>query len=284
MRTLLLSAALGLAAMGPAWAQTVTAAQDSRRDLAALGKTGPDTAPETRTRPIIDRQTGKVIEQPEGVGYGWDYMPGDHWTKGLVPSVLLEEGTPRPGKSVVAIDEPGPLDQLISSARPFRLPRAMTQLPAFDPAAGFEEAEFLAVAQFLAEFGIGDIGGERLHLDMTGYRLAISADLFRDRAGQSKAGKRDRLGFIPYFAQAILDPDEVWLQVRESPLGGLAVGRTFVRAGEIDGTPEGLLVGFDLAGKWWMPQTAYPASTRKGPDIGALKTRRSEKLLWKRKG
>lgn len=253
-----------------------------RRDLDVLGKTGPDEAPATVTRPIVDRQTGRKIDQPDGVGYGWDYMPGDHWTRGLVPSVLMDEGRPRAGKSVVAIDEPGPVEELVTAARAF-LPPPRSQTQAFDPAAGFDEDAFPAITSFLGQFGIDDIDGERLYSDVAGHRLTISADLFRDRAGQSKAGKRDRLGFVPYFAQAIIDPDEVWLQVRESPLGGLVVGRTYVRAGEIDGVPQGLLVGFDLAGNWWTPQTAYPASTRKGPDITALKSRRSGKLIWKRR-
>lgn len=54
----------------------------SRRDLARLGKSGPDTAPEPLMEAIIHPVTGQLVEHEQGVGYGWDYMPGDRWTAG----------------------------------------------------------------------------------------------------------------------------------------------------------------------------------------------------------
>ena len=254
----------------------------SERDLKRLNKTGPDTAPETKTRPVVDRQTGKVIDQPEGVGYGWDYMPGDHWTRGLVPSVLVGEGQPRAGHSVVAIDVPGPLSMLTQNVR------ALTPLPAIPDAAnedrgGFDNTAHEAVSQFLAQFGIRDLEGETLFQDVAGHLVAVSADLFRDRTGQPKVEKRGRLAIVPYAAQAIIDPDEIWLQVRSDQAGRLSVARTYIRVAEIDGVLQGIVAGFELAGKWWEPITVYIAGRPKGPDVRALNSRRSGKLLWKRK-
>lgn len=51
----------------------------SRRDLARLGKDGPDQAPEPLYEAVIHPVTGQLVEQEQGVGFGWDYMPGESW-------------------------------------------------------------------------------------------------------------------------------------------------------------------------------------------------------------
>lgn len=51
----------------------------SRRDLARMGKDGPDTAPEPQMEAVIDPDTGKLVEREQGLGHGWDYMPGHRW-------------------------------------------------------------------------------------------------------------------------------------------------------------------------------------------------------------
>lgn len=51
----------------------------SRRDLARMGRDGPDTAPEPLMEAVLDPVTGKLVEREQGVGDGWDYMPGQRW-------------------------------------------------------------------------------------------------------------------------------------------------------------------------------------------------------------
>lgn len=51
----------------------------SRRDLARMGKEGPDKAPEPLMEAVIDPDTGKLVEREQGLGHGWDYMPGQRW-------------------------------------------------------------------------------------------------------------------------------------------------------------------------------------------------------------
>lgn len=48
----------------------------SRRDLARLGKSGPDTPPDDGTWEHVHPETGEVTEVPNGVQYGFDYAPG----------------------------------------------------------------------------------------------------------------------------------------------------------------------------------------------------------------
>lgn len=46
------------------------------RQLAAMGKTGPDTPPNDGTYDYTVPSTGEVVTLPKGVQYGWDYAPG----------------------------------------------------------------------------------------------------------------------------------------------------------------------------------------------------------------
>jgi hypothetical protein len=96
----------------------------SKRDLARLGKSGPDVAPKDALMPVIDKFTGKMVMQPRGIGQGWDYMPGDLWERGLVPSALLGDerakiASPPDRRNLVAIDKAEPIADLVARARPF---------------------------------------------------------------------------------------------------------------------------------------------------------------------
>lgn len=51
----------------------------SERDLARIGKSGPDKAPSSPVRRIRDRVTGRVSEVPAGIDPGWQYNPGRAW-------------------------------------------------------------------------------------------------------------------------------------------------------------------------------------------------------------
>jgi hypothetical protein len=75
-----------------------------RRELARLGKDGPDTAPPIETRPWVNKHTGETHQVPVGIDPGFDYNVGKAW-QGPVPhdtSVLKPGGDafePAPQKS-----------------------------------------------------------------------------------------------------------------------------------------------------------------------------------------
>ncbi|GAA0311640.1 phage portal protein family protein [Rhodovulum strictum] len=248
----------------------------SERDLRKLGKTGPDTAPMDALVPVIDRATGQMVMKPTGIGAGWDYMPGDRWERGLVPSALIAEaGGLSAGRQLVQIDSPAPLDDLVAAARPFDAPLLDGDL---DPDA--------MIAAFLEMFG-AEPGRAVLHVDQAGGRMPVSDELFRDsRTGRLKVGKRDRGRFLLWLAETLLDPDEIWMGVVEKldPDTGLVrdvvVDRRFIRT---DGT-HGLLVVFESGTRPWDAVTAYDTTDAKGrPSLGLWDRRRGGKLLWKRK-
>lgn len=250
----------------------------SERDLKRLGKTGPDTAPEIRLRPHTHKASGQTVMLPEGIGFGWDHMPGDLWERGLVPSRLLDEagGQLSAGRHLVRIDEPEPLADLLADARPFSL-SAMQAVDHLKGLADPSPEEF--VRAFLNPFGARP-GQAALFTDVSGFRIPISDQLFRDRAGDWKVAKRGREEHLPLLAEALRDPDEIWLGLVEKE-GELVVDRRYIRA-----APDlGLLVVFEMGRRWWEGITGYQTTKKGGkrPDLGLLDRRRGGKLIWKRK-
>ncbi len=248
----------------------------SRRDLQRLGKTGPDEAPKDAFLPVIDRSTGQMVMQPQGIGMGWDYMPGDLWERGLVPSALIEEagGLITSGRHAVSIDTPVPIEDLISAAQPFSAVPLAGELP---------DEEYLR--GFLAPFG-ADVGRAVLFEDRAGTKIPISDAMFRQRDGTLKIGKRERARLTPLLAETIIDPDEIWIGVasKRDPVNPdqeeLILDRRYIRVDK----ETGLIVVFEVGRKWWEEITAYATTDRKGnPDLGLLDRRRGGKLVWKRK-
>lgn len=251
----------------------------SRRDLARMGKQGPDQAPALKRRPYTHKASGETVQLPEGVGYGWDYMPGDHWERGLVPSRLLDDPGNTGGlggaggRDLVSIDIPEPMPDLLQKSRPFLAQPLAEGLPSED-----------YVRAFLEPFG-ATLGKSVLWEDRAGTRIPISEELFRARDGSWKLHKRGRDIYAPLFAEAIIDPDEVWLGLRTKELDGFpgyedwAITRRYIRA-----DPQtGVYAVFDLGRRWWEATTVFAPRNRSKPDFNYLHRQRAGKLLWKRK-
>ncbi|MBB4954385.1 hypothetical protein H4S14_004150 [Agrobacterium vitis] len=247
----------------------------SLRDLKRMGKDGPDPSPEILTEPMLDPITGQLIEQPQGVGYGWDYAPGDVWERGLVPSNLMGQGkvlidNPR---MAVEIDVPEPLEELLKKAKPFKAKELPEGLPPED-----------YVRAFLEPFG-GDIGKAVLFEDKAGTKVPISDQLFRDRKGALKVMKGDRASITSLLAEALMDPDEIWLGVskKRDPVdretGELIVDRRYIRADR----KNGLMIVFEIGERLWEAITAYNTTKPNGDaDLRSLDNRRGGKLIYKR--
>ncbi|SDW33827.1 PBECR2 nuclease fold domain-containing protein [Paracoccus sanguinis] len=256
----------------------------SQRNLEALGKSGPDAAPPSRTVLKPDPRGG-FAAVPEGIGFGWDYMPGELWQRGLVPSAA-----PPPG--VIAYDEdtgpPLPLDDLLAAGRDFK----------GKPAAPGAEEE--AIAAFLKRFGIGP-GGVAWHQDQAGNVIPISEDLFRQRDGTGKEAKRARGPFTEMVAETIREPDEIWLGVsyKASPSDARDVSRKnkhgewfldlrYIRVGRVtdltgDVTQIAQTAIFQMGNRTWEAATAFVPDRNKVPSPRGIKTKRYGRLLWKRK-
>ena len=144
---------------------------------------------------------------PDGVGYGWDYAPGDKWERGLVPSALIDEagGLTHSGRHLVQIDKPRPMEELLVLSKPF---------VAKPLQGGLSDEDY--VRGFLKPFG-ADIGQAVLWEDKAGAKIPISEQFFQDRSGMWKVNKRDRGRLTPLMAEALMDPDEIWLGIAAKP-------------------------------------------------------------------
>lgn len=250
----------------------------SRGDLKRLGKNGPDQAPEIKRRSYRHRSTGETVMLPEGVGFGWDYMPGNLWERGLVPSALMEDALAVPtadpkGHHLVAIDTPEPIADLLANARPFTSQILPRDLPPED-----------YVSAFLKPFG-AEVGQAVLWADAAGMLMPISDELFRDRSGAWKTGKRGHGDHAALLAEAITDPDEIWLGVREVETDLFPgyreqmVTRRYIRV-----DPDtALFVMFEVGRRTWQAITGYASYNRAKPDYRHIDKQRVGKLLWKRK-
>ena len=249
----------------------------SEADLRRLGKSGPDTAPPIVRTPYLHEGSGVTYDLPEGTGYGWDYMPGDLWERGLVPSALIDEaGGLSAGRHKVEIDQPEPVADLAATARPFTAQLLKEGLTDEDYARAF-----------LKPFG-ADIGKAVLFTDRAGMRMPIADTMLTNARGEWKATKRGRGVYMALLAETLMDPDEIWLGVAEKPVypdrkdgpTELLVDRRYIRT-----TPDtGLITVFEMGRSWWEGVTVYPTTDKKGGgSLGLLHNRRGGKLLWKRK-
>lgn len=248
----------------------------SDEQLKRKGKTGPDQAPPMNLKPYTHDASGETVMLPEGIGYGWNHMPGDLWERGLVPSALLDEagGVISAGRHLAQVDTPEPLTDLLAKAKPFTAAVLPEGLPIED-----------YVRAFLGPFG-ADIGRAVLWEDAAGTRIPISEEFFRARSGAWKIEKRGRAGLTPLMAEALLDPDEVWIGVASKTdpidpnLSELLVDRRYIRA-----APDlGIIIVMEIGRRWWEPITIYQPTKKNGkPDLRLLDARRGGKLLWKRK-
>ena len=78
----------------------------SERELRALGKTGPDQAPDLGAYEDTDPRTGQPETRYPGIDRGWEYNVGQEWLSGVVPKELRRPLPPLDPSSQLAADLP----------------------------------------------------------------------------------------------------------------------------------------------------------------------------------
>ncbi|MGX5880891.1 minor capsid protein, partial [Burkholderia gladioli] len=125
-----------------------------------------------------------------------------------------------------------------------------------------ESPQFYADA-FMRKFGAA-VGKPATYTDVTGERLQINEWLFQDGAGHWKADKFDRGPFMALLADAVADPDEVWLAWQQ--LDGIwSLRRRYIRALETEDGDWGLAI-FEQGQDGWTGVTAFPAKVGKSEE------------------
>lgn len=237
----------------------------SRREMKAEGLE-PDESPTVTTRPVRDPKTGGIVQVPNGIDFGWDHAPGRDWSRGLVPRELQRPLDPPVGPRL-----PLKLPPLADIARPFNAPR----LPE-------GENEAFYVQAFLDAFGAAP-GRPVMFRDASGHAIPISDDLFRRRDGSLKLTKRGRHADMARLAEAIKDPDEIWIDWALDPVtGSIRLVRRYIRS-----TGDGLGFSvFEWSQSGWYGVTTFEPQrgSNNRPNPGYIERHRTGALLYRWKG
>lgn len=234
----------------------------SERDLRALGKSGPDEAPDLTPYRDTDPRTGQPEMRIPGIDRGWEYNVGQEWQHGLVPVELQQ-----------------PL-------KPFGTDMTPKQLPPMPKATPVPKEDLLSpdleperyVEAFMARFGRqSDEAG--YHRDVSGGIITIGRSLFEQRTQDGtvvglKSGKRGRGQFAVLLADAILQPDEIWVDWAEVK-SGIVLRRAYLKRVILDGG-RSLFIRFEWTKAGWVAITGFDT------DDNYLENYRKGALLYRK--
>jgi len=230
------------------------------RDLKRLGKSGPDEAPKVQW---VARQIGqnspigpRVVKVPEGIDPGFDYVPGKARLQSQIPPERPEP--PMPGSAG-------------GHGLPNRRPAADDALPAPRKASAKDllapglTPQAYALA-FLQRLG-ASIDKPTVFEDVTGERLVIGKELFQKPDGAWKADKQNRGRYMPLLADALQNPDEIWVRMEWNYAQKKAVvRRRYIAQFEVEGQKTPALIVFDSGSDGWSGVTAFQGTSQHADD------------------
>jgi len=141
-----------------------------------------------------------------------------------------------------------------------------------------QDAEFYG-QRFLQRFG-ADIGRGVLHRDKAGQAVVISDQLFRNADGAWKVLKFGRAVDVERLAEAIHDPDEIWVDWVDMPDGSRRLVRRYLRWDSETSTYS----TFNWTSGAWFGATSFsPTKGRRNrPDVKYLERHRRGALIFRR--
>lgn len=229
----------------------------SARDVERQGlKIGP--APEIEWE---DRVIGKnspegprTVRVPKGIDPGFEYAPGRSRLSDAVPPMRAHDPLPELGSKPASAHGAG---------LPNRRPSAPLPPPRSVPASQllpFGLTDDAYVDRFLDEFGAKQ-SAPTLFKDVTGDAVVIGRDMFTvKRTGQLKVQKRGREQTLLLVAQALREPDEVWVRLEWMyALQKAVVRRRYLARFEVEGKAAPALAVFDVGDDGWDGVTGFVA-------------------------
>lgn len=242
------------------WGCQCTVRGRSKRDLADMGKSGPDTAPPVEMQPVTigQRSPGgpRVVETPAGIDPGFGYAPGqDAWLREQATRALQTEQA-----QTTARWEPLLQTTAEDLGRPTRIPFAPAPVPLGEP---------LQTAEQVTETLRGLLGGGARVFDVHGLPVLVDADVLGGHIDPNRAE------YLPLLIDTLADPFEVWIQMERDA----ATGRTRTRARIIKGYDLGngriLLLVADQQDQTFVGWTVVPTSK-----LGYANKQRQGMLWW----
>lgn len=246
------------------WMCRCTVEQLSDRDLKRYGyaPTPDDQVPpiEMEDRVVKTPDGEEIWPTPKGIDTGFGHNVGRSWLSGTAPRQLQEPLRP------FGAPAPAPKSLPPLPARPSKAKLLPDDLP---------DEEY--IRRFLKAFG-GTPGKPVTFRDAAGHAVAVGEEVFRAWPGGPllKLAKRDRHRYLLLVAEALLDPDEIWLDwadVKGKPF----LRRRYLRRADVDGA-EGALAVLEWSSAGWHGRTVLQA------DANYIDNQRRGALLWRRGG
>lgn len=220
--------------------------------------------PSTETTQWVNPRTGEVRDVPVGIDPGFDYHPGKAALRPLIPPPL---DTPPAGAAA-------------HHAVPPVLPSTQRGAPLLPP--GLTDQEYAAA--FLARFG-ATVDSPAIYRDVLDEPLVMGKELFQDGRGEWKANKQGRGRYLLLLAEAITDPDEIWLhweEMRANP-GRWLLRRRYIKAFDLGDAQFGLAM-FEWGRYGWRGATIFaPTQATDDARRAYIEKQRAGELIYQRK-
>lgn len=198
----------------------------------------------------------RTVRVPKGIDPGFEYAPGRSRLTDAVPTVRAHDPLPE-------------LDTKPSSAHGAGLPNRRAVAPLPTPRAvsadrllpaGLPDHDY--VDRFLGEFGATRTV-PALFKDVTGDAVVIGPEMFiTKRTGQLKVQKRGREETLLLVAQALREPDEVWVRLEWIYAQQKAVvRRRYLASFDVAGKAAPALAVFEVGSDGWASVTGFVADT-----------------------
>ncbi|TQL73078.1 PBECR2 nuclease fold domain-containing protein [Delftia sp. HK171] len=228
------------------------------RDLQRLGKSGPDQAPAVK---LVERTIGQrspqgpqLVRVPQGIDPGFEYAPGSARLRTAIPPERPEP--PVPG-SAGGHGLPN-----LRPAEPLPTPRPVS--PDVLLPKGLAPEAY--VRGFLEPLG-ATLEQSAIVRDVIGERLVVGKELFQTAQGEWKVLKLGREQFLPLLAQALQDPDEVWVRLEWMyALQKAVVRRRYIARFAVEGQEVPALVVFERGDDGWAGVTAFQGAAQTADD------------------
>jgi hypothetical protein len=232
----------------------------TRRELQASGKQGPDQAPPLEMREVtLNTSAGPhKIAVPKGIDPGWGYNVGDAAYGTRPPSDVLAAATANQDKWTRL------------TQGDWRSEGRLERLPVDQPKA--ERGPTMTDRTLIAAAIERAIGGKEMAL-----ALPNGASVFIDAKALADHIDPRRAAFIPFLAELIADPAEIWLTFQQHNVTGQVAMRTRVLKLIDLGHDQGLVLVLDAGGGMLQGVTFIPTERP-----AYVQNQRVGKLVWGR--
>lgn len=194
----------------------------------------------------------RTVRVPKGIDPGFEFAPGQSRLNAAVPPLRAYDPLPDPGARASSVQGAG----LPNRRPPGALPPAREMAPGRMLPQGLSDAEY--AGRFLAEFGATE-ASPVVFKDVTGDAVVIGRELFTSaKTGALKIRKRGHARELLLLADAIKDPDEVWVRLEWLYSRNKAVvRRRYISRYLVDGEPVPALSVFEVGEDGWDGVTTF---------------------------